>query len=88
MMLAGIPVSDRLVLTLAAKLRDAGFHDTAVQLENAYDRETKIVELTVPAREQILRVLEGAPDQLATLRADLLKEHEWSTRGDTGDIVC
>jgi hypothetical protein len=36
MMVAGIPVDDRLVLDLARRLRDAGLDDTAEVLEDAY----------------------------------------------------
>ena len=39
MFLAGVPVDDKRVLTLAAKLRDAGLDNTAERLETAYDRE-------------------------------------------------
>ena len=45
MFLAGVPVDDKRVLTLAAKLRDAGLDDTAERLETAYDRETAVLAL-------------------------------------------
>ena len=80
MFLAGIPVDDRLVLTLAGKLRDAGLDDAAEKLENGYDRETKILALSIADRESILRVLEDGPPEFAELRGVLLKEHEWRVR--------
>jgi uncharacterized protein (DUF1778 family) len=76
-MLAGIPVDDRLVLELAGRLRDAGFDDTAATLEDAYDTERRVVALTVPDREAIVRVLDDPPDELAELRGVLLRKHEW-----------
>ena len=59
--LAGIPVADKIVLRLAADLREAELVDTAEILERAYDHEARIVALDIPDREAILRVLEGAP---------------------------
>ena len=41
MMFAGIPVPDRYVLELAARLRDAGYDHTAEQLEGAQERRAK-----------------------------------------------
>ncbi|MDQ3670813.1 MAG: hypothetical protein M3364_00005, partial [Actinomycetota bacterium] len=61
MQLAGIPIRDQDVLELARLLRAAGFDDTAARLEDAYDLETKVLALTIPAREQILRVLVDTP---------------------------
>jgi hypothetical protein len=80
MMLAGIPVNDRLVLDLAQRLRDADLLDTAAVLEDAYDAERRVAALTITAREAILRALEDCPDGLAELRGVLLKEHEWRVR--------
>ncbi len=75
MHLAGIPVADRLVLELAVKLRrEAGLDETAEKLENAYDRETKVLALTISEREQILYALDDPPDGLAELRSVLLAE--------------
>ena len=51
MFLAGVPVEDKLVLTLAARLSDAGLYETAVRLENAYDLEVKILAL-IPSRSR------------------------------------
>jgi hypothetical protein len=80
MQLAGIPVRDADVLTLASLLRDTGFDETAERLEVAYDRETKILALTIADREAILRALDDQPDGLAELRGLLLREHEWRVR--------
>ena len=43
MFLAGVPVDDKRVLTLAMRLNDAGLYESAVRLENAYDRETQVI---------------------------------------------
>ena len=80
MFLAGVPVDDKLVLTLAAKLSDAGLYETAVRLENAYDLETKVFALSIAARDEILRVLVDCPDGLCELRAMLLKQQQWRDR--------
>lgn len=80
MMLAGTPVDDKLVLTLAGKLRDAALDDTAEKLETAYDREAKILALTIPDREPILRCLEDGPAEFGELRPVLLREHDWRVR--------
>ena len=80
MWLAGIPVADKVVLHLAASLREAELVDTAERLERAYDREARIVALDVPDREAILRVLEECPDELLELQATLLQERVWLQR--------
>lgn len=80
MMLAGIPVPDRLVLTLAAQLRDARLDGTAERLENGYDRETKILALSVGERDDILHALIDCDEGLGELRAVLLKEQLWRVR--------
>ena len=80
MFLAGVPVDDKRVLTLAAKLRDAGLDDTAERLETAYDRETKVLALEVRERDEILTVLVDCPEGLCELRAVLLKQQEWRAR--------
>ena len=77
MLLAGLPVPDRLVLELAQCLRTEGIQDTAETLEDAYDNERDIVSLTISDREAILRVLEYCPYGLAELQGVLLLEHEW-----------
>jgi hypothetical protein len=70
-MLAGLPVQDADVLELARLLREVGFEDTAGRLEDAYDREAKVLALTIAEREQILRALDDPPDGLAELRGVL-----------------
>ena len=72
MRLAGIPVADKAVLQLAARLREAELVDTAEILEGPLDREARIVALDIPAREAILPVLEECPEELLELRATLL----------------
>ena len=61
MMLAGVPVPDRLVLTIASQLRDAGLDATAERLENAYDRETKVIALDIAERDRSSRCSLTAP---------------------------
>jgi hypothetical protein len=78
--LAGIPVRDQDVLALSQLPRDAGFDETAEKLENGYDRETKVLALTITDREVILRALDDPPDSLAEFRGVLLREHEWRVR--------
>ena len=81
-MLAGLPIPNELVLDLAGRLRDSGLDNTAERLEGACaDSERRVVALTIPDRESILRVLEDAPEGLGELRAVLLKEHEWRKSG-------
>ena len=80
MFLAGIPVEDRLVLTLARRLRDVGLDDTAERLETGYERETVVLALDIPQREALLRVLEDGPDEFAELRGVLVKEQAWRVR--------
>ena len=80
MLLAGIPIDDKRVLTLALKLRDAGLIETAERLETAYDQETKVLALTIVHRDDILQVLVDCPDGLCELRALMLKQQEWRAR--------
>jgi hypothetical protein len=75
MQLAGIPVRDQDVLELARLLRSAGFDETAEWVEVAYDREAKVLALTIGQREEILRTLDDPPDGLAELRGVLLAEY-------------
>ena len=42
--------------------------------------QTKVLALTIPQRERILRALDDAPDGLAELRGVLLREREWRVR--------
>jgi len=80
MMLAGFSVPDRDVLTLAALTREAGFVDLAKRLEDAYDREVKVLGLTVPERGMLLWALDDPPREFAQLRDLLLAEHEGRVR--------
>jgi hypothetical protein len=77
MLLAGLPIPDRLALELAQCLRSEGLDDTAEILEDAYDDGHGIVALTISDREAILRALEDRPYGLSELRGVLLLEHEW-----------
>jgi hypothetical protein len=78
--IASIPVPDRQVLELAALLRQADFVATAERLEDCYDREVKVVGLSIVEREQLLRALEDGPSLFAELRGVLLQEHVWRVR--------
>jgi hypothetical protein len=80
MMVAGISVRDQDVLDLVQRLLEAGFEDTADALAVALDARQRLVAVTVQDREAILRVLDEPPDDLAELRAVLLKEHEGHVR--------
>ena len=68
------------MLTLAARLNDAGLYETAVRLETAYDLETKVLALSITARDDILQVLVDCPEGLCELRAVLLKQQAWRDR--------
>jgi hypothetical protein len=72
MHLAGVPVRDELVLELARLVDD---DELGSRLETAYGRMTKVLELTIPARETIIRALDAPPPGLKGLRAVLLREH-------------
>jgi hypothetical protein len=80
MLLAGVPVPDRLVLTLAHLLRDAELYMSADRLETACNEETEALALTVAERDDILRVLVDCPPGLGELRAVLLQEEAWRSR--------
>ncbi len=80
MFLAGIPIEDKRVLTLAGKLRDAGLDDTAERLETAYDLETKVLALSIAHRDDLLQVLVDCPEDLCELRAVLLQQQAWRDR--------
>ena len=81
MQLAGIPVREEDVLEIAWVLRDGRFVDLAGRLEDAVPLETKVLALTIPEREMILRALDDPPTTaLAELRGVLLREHEWRVR--------
>jgi hypothetical protein len=82
MMLAGVEVRDSDVLALARQLRRSGFDGTAERLETAYDRETRLLGLTLAERDEILRALEHAPAGLAALRGQLVRDRErWVREG-------
>ena len=61
MFLAGVPVNDKRVLAIAAGLRDAGLDDTAERLETAYDRETKMLALSIANATRSSRCSSTAP---------------------------
>ena len=60
------------VLELARLVDDDAL---AERLDTAYSRMTKVLALTIPERETIIRALDDAPDVLEELRAVLLREH-------------
>jgi hypothetical protein len=73
--LAGMPIRDEDVFTLASLLRTGGFEDVADKLTKALLLETKILALTVVDREsmrtrarssscQVRRRPRGSPDEL------------------------
>ena len=70
--LAGVLVRDQLVLELARLVDDDALSS---RLETAYGRMTKVLALTIPERETIIRALDDAPPDLEELRAVLLREH-------------
>jgi hypothetical protein len=80
MLLAGVPVPDRLVLQLAGHLRAAGSHSIATRLEHACDTHVKLLALLIGERRSILAVLADCPPGLGELRAVLLQEHAWRVR--------
>ena len=80
MLLAGVPVPDRLVLQLAGHLRAAGSHSIATRLEHACDTHVKLFALLIAERRSILAVLADCPPGLGELRAVLLQEHAWRAR--------
>lgn len=76
-MLAGIPISRESVLRLAADVDEPA----AGTLEAGLDADRHTIALTILEREQILRCLDDhGIEELAELRAVLLKEHEWRVR--------
>ena len=72
MHLAGVPLRDELVLELARLVDD---DEIGSRLETAYGRMTKVLALTIPERETIIRALDDPPPGLEELRAVLLREH-------------
>ncbi len=74
MYLAGVQIKDKLVLTLASKLNEAGLYETAVRIENAYDLNVKTLALSMRERHEILQLLTAdCPKGLRKLRAALVK---------------
>jgi hypothetical protein len=73
MLLAGVRISEPVVLDLAGRLRDAAFDSTAETLEDAQASQRAVVALTISDREAILRVLDDPPKGLAGLRGVLLR---------------
>ena len=57
MFLAGIAIEDKLVLTLASRLRDPGLDASAERLAAAYDAETLVLALDIRERDEILQAL-------------------------------
>ena len=68
MLLAGLPVPDRLSLDLARILRAQGHLATAATLEYAHETGRRFVALTARDRELILQALSDCPFGLAELR--------------------
>ena len=68
MLLAGLPVPDRLSLDLARILRGQGHHATAATLEHAHATGRRFVALTADDRELIVQALADCPFGLAELR--------------------
>ena len=73
-------MSDTTCVAPRGCFRDAGFDDTAEKLEDGYDRDTKVLALTIEDRERIVRALDDPPEGLAELRAVPLREREWRVR--------
>jgi hypothetical protein len=77
MMLAGLRVPDDDVRELARLVDEP----TRTLLENAIERETVVLALTIEDRERLLWALDDArTDAFAELRAVLLMEHEGRVR--------
>ena len=53
---------------------------TGSKLQRAVRYEVKILALTIPERQQVLRALEDPPAGLEELRAVLVQEQEWRER--------
>jgi hypothetical protein len=69
---AGVTLRDEIVHEIARLLDDDAF---SARLETAYSRMTKVLALTIPERETIIRALDNPPPGLEELRAVLLREH-------------
>jgi hypothetical protein len=75
--LAGVPVPDRLVLTLASLVDDEVLE---MKLRRAVVRETKVLALELDERDTILLAVEDPPEGPEELRGVLLAEREWRQR--------
>ena len=69
---ACIRLRDEAVLELARLVDDPVL---ATKLEEAHNRDVRVLGLTIPERETILAALDDPPTELAELRAVLLGEH-------------
>jgi hypothetical protein len=76
-LLAGLPVPDRLVGDLVRSLRALGLDGTAETLETARGQGRTVVPLTSGDQKAILDALAGCPYGLSELRAVMLLEHRW-----------
>jgi len=61
--IAGIELTDRAVLALAAQLRQHGYECTAISIERAFDAVAHDYALSIEQREQVLRSLDNRPDR-------------------------
>jgi hypothetical protein len=78
--LAGVSISDSMVLQLGHLLRQAGFTRTAEELEIAYDATRPSFGITAAGREAILGALDGHRDDFHELYGVLRDEDEWRRR--------
>jgi hypothetical protein len=76
MMPAGIRVPTEAVGELARVVDEPN----ATVLQNALERETVVLALTIDDRERIIQALDDPPGRLAELRGVLLREHESRVR--------
>ena len=72
--LAGVPVRVASVVELVRRLHESEFHETAEKLIDAWVREEHLVSLDVLDRRGLLCVLLNDFEELAVLRAVLLRE--------------
>jgi hypothetical protein len=83
MELAGIQLSDVLVLELADRLRRAGHDATADRLQAAIATSSAVTALPDEDRAAIIDVLDVPPSGLVSLRNRLLEE-AWREGDDSG----
>ena len=81
MFVAGIPIRDELILKLARLVDDP---ELASRLEDCYGRDVKVLGLSIPESETILRALDDPPNGLTELRGVLLAGHVGRLREDPG----